>query len=163
MHAAAGAPSQEPLAVGQQLLTRVGSGLPSEGQVATLPVWLLRDDVAAVQDVHAVDGFQMKVDALGFTSDELVVQVDGRYLMVTGQRQMEAFSPDGCSYRVAQKVHQQMQLPLGLDPAAMTCSLTPSSQCRALPSPEAQIAPSPIISSHGSKKCSNPILPSNQL
>lgn len=88
-----------------------------------MPVRLLRDDVAAVQDVHAVDGFQMKVDAHGFTPDELVVQVDGRYLMVTGQRQI-----DGCSYRAAQKVHRQVQLLPGLDPAAMTYSLTPSGQ-----------------------------------
>lgn len=170
----------EPRAFEQQLLTRmqrVGSGLPNgsqvasrrpsvalaeQNQVATLPVRLLRDDVAAVpDDVHAKDGFQMKVDARGFTPEELMVQVDGRFLMVTGQRQLEGCSSNGYSYRMAQQVHQQVQLPPDLDPTAMTCCLTPSgqlcfrSQSPALPSPEAQTGPSPKLRSRGSKKGSN--------
>ncbi|XP_027423423.2 heat shock protein beta-9 [Zalophus californianus] len=156
-------------------MQRVGSGLPSgsrvasrspsvalaeQNQVATLPVRLLRDDAAAVRNnVHAEDGFQMKVDAYGFTPEELVVQVDGQCLMVTGQRQLEGCSPDGAGYRVAQRVHRQMQLPPDLDPAPMTCSMTPSGQlcvrgpCRALPSPEAQKGPSPRVRGRDSKKC----------
>ncbi|XP_041582765.1 heat shock protein beta-9 [Vulpes lagopus] len=152
----------------------VGSGLPSgsqaasrcpsvalaqQNQVATLPVRLLRDDVVTAQNnVHAENGFQMKVDACGFAPEELVVQVDGQCLMVTGQRQLEGCSPNGAGYRVAQRVHRQMQLPPDLDPAAMTCSMTPSGQlclrgqCRALPSPEAQKGPSPRLRGRGSKK-----------
>ncbi|XP_034883016.1 heat shock protein beta-9 [Mirounga leonina] len=150
-------------------MQRVGSGLPSgsrspsvalaeQNQVATLPVRLLRDDAAAVRNnVHAEDGFQMKVDAYGFTPEELVVQVDGQCLMVTGQRQLEGCSPDGAGYRVAQRVQRQMQLPPDLDPASMTCSMTPLGQlcvrgpCRALPSPEAQKGPSPRVRGRGSK------------
>ncbi|EPY82305.1 Heat shock protein beta-9 [Camelus dromedarius] len=158
-------------------MQRVGSSLPNGSQVAsrcpsaafaeqnhvaTLPVQQLTDDVAAVRDnVHAEDGFQMKVYAHGFTPEELVVQVDGGCLMVTGQRQLEGCRPDGSSFRVAQKVHQQMPLPPNLDPAAMTCCLTPSGQlcvrgqCRELPSPEAQTGPASRLRSRGSKKGSN--------
>ncbi|XP_003131452.4 heat shock protein beta-9 [Sus scrofa] len=167
----------EPRALHQQLLSRmqrVSSGLPNgsqsasrcasvafteQNQVATLPVQQLTDDVAAMRDnVHAEDGFQMKMYAHGFTPEELVVQVDGGCLMVTGQRQLEGCSPDGSGFRMAQKVHQQMPLPPGLDPAAMTCCLTPSGQlcvrgqCRALPCPEAQTGPAPRLRSRGSKK-----------
>ncbi|XP_047562956.1 heat shock protein beta-9 [Lutra lutra] len=155
-------------------MQRVGSGLPSgsqvasrspsaalaeENQVATLPVRLLREEaVAAWNNVHAEDGFQMKVDAYGFAPEELVVQVDGQCLMVTGQRQLEGCSPDGAGYRVAQRVHRQMQLPPDLDPASMTCSMTPSGQlcvrgpCRALSPPEAQKGPSPRVRGRGPKK-----------
>ncbi|XP_002922213.1 heat shock protein beta-9 [Ailuropoda melanoleuca] len=155
-------------------MQRVGSGLPSGSQVAsrsrsvalaeqnqaaTLPVQLLRDDaVAARNNVQEEDGFQMKVDAYGFTPEELVVQVDGQCLMVTGQRQLEGRSPNGAGYRVARRVHRQMQLPPDLDPASMTCSMTPSGQlcvqgpCRALPCPEAQKGPSPRVRGRGSKK-----------
>ncbi|XP_060502049.1 heat shock protein beta-9 [Panthera onca] len=155
-------------------MQRVGSGLPSrsrvaspcpraalaeQNQVATLPVRLLRDDSAASQNNFPVeDGFQMKVDTYGFTPDELLVQVDGQCLMVTGKRQLEGCSPDGAGYREAQRVHRQMQLPPDLDPAAMTCSLTPSGQlcvrgqCRALPPPEAQTGPSLRLRGRGSNK-----------
>lgn len=171
------APRPVPRAVGQQLLTlmqRVGSGLPSgsqvasrspsaalaeQNQVATLPVRLLRDEaVAARNNVHAEDGFQMKVDAYGFAPEELVVQVDGQCLVVTGQRQLEGCSPDGAGYRVAQRVHRQMQLPPDLDPASMTCSMTPSGQlyvrgpCQALSPPEAQRGPCPRVRGRGPKK-----------
>ncbi|KAF0874146.1 heat shock protein beta-9 [Hyaena hyaena] len=155
-------------------MQRVGSGLPNgsqvaspcpsaalaeQNQVATLPIQLLGDNAASSQNNFPVEGgFQMKVDTYGFTPEELLVQVDGQCLMVTGQRQLEGCRPDGAGYRVAQRVHRQMQLPPDLDPAAMTCSLTPSGQlcvrgqCRALPSPEAQMGPSPRLRSHGSKK-----------
>ncbi|XP_004434921.1 PREDICTED: heat shock protein beta-9 [Ceratotherium simum simum] len=158
-------------------MQRVGSGLPNgsrvasrcpsvalaeQNQVATLPVRLLGDDVAAVRDdVCVEDGFQMKVDARGFTPEDLVVQVDGRCLMVTGQRQLEGCSPDGYSYRMAQQVHRQVQLPPDLDPTAMTCCLTPSGQLcfrgqrPVLPSPEAQTGPSPRLRSRTSNKDSN--------
>ncbi|XP_066876567.1 LOW QUALITY PROTEIN: heat shock protein beta-9 [Kogia breviceps] len=90
--------------------------------------------------------------------EELVVQVDGGCLKVTGQRQLEGCDPDGSGFRVAQKVHQQMSLPPDLDPAAMTCCLTPSGQlcirgqCRVLPSPEAQTGPASRLRSRASKK-----------
>ncbi|XP_016077487.1 PREDICTED: heat shock protein beta-9 [Miniopterus natalensis] len=158
-------------------MQRVGSGLPKGYQVAsrstsaalaqqnqlvTLPIQLPKDDVTAVRDnVHAENGFQMKMDAQGFTPEELVVQVDGQSLMVTGQRQAESYSPDGGSYRVAQRVHRQMLLPPDLDPAAMTCCLTPSGQlcvrgqCAELPSPEAPAGHSSRLKDRGSKKGSN--------
>ncbi|XP_068387850.1 LOW QUALITY PROTEIN: heat shock protein beta-9 [Eschrichtius robustus] len=130
-----------------------------QNQVTTLPVQQLTADVAAVRgNVHAEGGFQMKMYAHGFTPEELVVQVDGGCLMVTGQRQLEGCDPDGSGFRVAQKVHQQMSLPPDLDPAAMTCCLTPSGQlcvrgqCRVLPSPEAQTGPASRLRSSGSKK-----------
>ncbi|XP_007535082.3 heat shock protein beta-9 [Erinaceus europaeus] len=71
-------------------------------------------------------GFQMKMDAQGFTPEELMVQVDGQWLMVTGQRQVEGCSSDGGGYFLQQKVQRQMPLPPDLDPTAMTCSMTPS-------------------------------------
>ncbi|XP_057572111.1 heat shock protein beta-9 [Hippopotamus amphibius kiboko] len=155
-------------------MQQVGSGLPNgsqsasrcpsvafngQNQVATLPVQQLTDDVAAVRDnVHAEDGFQMKMYAHGFTPEELVVRVDGGCLMVTGQRQLEGCNPDGTGFLVAQKVHQQMSLPPDLDPAAMTCCLTPSGQlcfrgqCRALPSPEAQTGQASRLRGRSSQK-----------
>lgn len=168
--------SSEPRAQ-QQLLTRmqrVGSSLPSgsqsasqcpsvafteRNQVATLPVQRLTEDAAAVRDnVHTEDGFQMKLYAHGFTPEELLVQVNSGCLVVTGQRQLEGCNPDGTGFRVAQKMHQQMSLPPDLDPAAMTCCLTPSGQlcvrgqCRALPPSEAQTGPASRFRSRGSKK-----------
>ncbi|XP_054449649.1 heat shock protein beta-9 [Pteronotus mesoamericanus] len=159
-------------------MQQVGSGLPSgsqvasccpsaalaaQNQVATLPVQLLRDDGAAVQDnVHAENGFQMKVDAHGFRPEELVVQVDGQRLKVMGQRQKESYSPDGVSYRMAQKVRRQVLLPPDLDPAAMTCFLTPSGhlcvqgQCRVLPPPEPPTGQSSRLRIRDSKMGSNP-------
>uniref|UniRef100_A0A8C9DL35 Heat shock protein beta-9 n=1 Tax=Prolemur simus TaxID=1328070 RepID=A0A8C9DL35_PROSS len=74
------------------------------------------------------EDFQVKMDAHGFTPEELVVKVDGQRLMVTGQRQMEASDPERGSYRMSQKVHRQMRLPPDLDPTAMSCCLTPSGQ-----------------------------------
>ncbi|XP_024409599.1 heat shock protein beta-9 [Desmodus rotundus] len=152
------------LSNGSQVASRCPSAaLAEQNQVATLPVRLLRDDVAAVRDnVHAESGFQMKVNAHGFSPEELVVQVDGQCLKVTGQRQTESYSPDGGSYRLAHKVHRQMLLPPDLDPAAMTCCLTPSGhlcvrgQCRPLPPPEAPTGQSSRLRSRGSKKGSNP-------
>ncbi|XP_045691934.1 heat shock protein beta-9 [Phyllostomus hastatus] len=159
-------------------MQRVGSGLPNgsqaasrspsaalaeQNQAATLPVRLLRDDVAAIRDdVHAENGFQMKVNAHGFSPEELVVQVDGQCLKVTGQRQTENYSSDGGSYRLAHMVHRQMPLPPDLDPAAMTCCLTPSGylcvrgQCRPLPPSEAPTGQSPRLRSRGSKKGPKP-------
>ncbi|KAB0356741.1 hypothetical protein FD754_000897 [Muntiacus muntjak] len=149
-------------------MQRVGSSLPTgsqsasrcpsvafteQNQVATLPVQRLTEDVAAGED-----GFQMKLYAHGFTPEELLVQVNSGCLVVTGQRQLEGCNPDGTGFRVAQKVHQQMSLPPDLDPAAMTCCLTPSGQlcvrgqCRALPSSEAQTGPASRFRSRGSKK-----------
>ncbi|KAL4673041.1 hypothetical protein H8957_009280 [Semnopithecus entellus] len=75
--------------------SRVASRSPSVGldernQVATMPVRLLRDSPPAQENNdHARDGFQMKMDAHGFAPEELVVQVDGQWLMVTGQRQLD--------------------------------------------------------------------------
>ncbi|XP_036889038.1 heat shock protein beta-9 [Sturnira hondurensis] len=159
-------------------MQRVSSGLPNGGQVAsrspsaalaeqnqvaTLPVRLLRDVAAMRDNVHAENGFQMKVDAHGFSPEELVVQVDGQCLKVTGQRQTESYSPDGGSYRLAHTVHRQMLLPPDVDPAAaMTCCLTPSGhlcvrgQCRPLPPPEAPTGQSSRLRSRGSKKGPNP-------
>lgn len=164
----------EPRALGWQLLTRmkrVGSGLPNgsqvasrcpstahaqQNQVAVLPVQLLKDSAAAARDnVQAENGFQMKMNAHGFTPEELVVQVDGQCLMVTGQRQTEGCNPDGGRFRTAQRVYRQMQLPRRLDPAAMTCCLTPSGhlcvqgQCQALPSHEAPTRSSSRLRSPG--------------
>lgn len=167
----------EPRALGQQLLTRmqrVDSGLAKGGQVAsqspstartgqknqvaTLPVQRLGDDVSAVRsNVHVENGFKMKMDAQGFNPEELVVQVDGQCLTVTGQRQKESRGSDGSSYRMALKLHRQMLLPPNLDPAGMTCCLTPSGQlcirgqCGALPSAEAQTGHSSKPKSHHSK------------
>ncbi|MBZ3877487.1 Heat shock protein beta-9 [Sciurus carolinensis] len=134
--------------------------LAERNQVSTLPVRLLRDDQVAVQGSDHAKSFQMKMDAHGFTPEELVVQVDGRSLMVTGQRQIESSDPVGGGYRMEQKVHRQMQLPPGLDPTAMTCCLTPSGQLwvrgqtRVRHPPEAQTGSS-SRRSRGSKKGSN--------
>ncbi|XP_062031540.1 heat shock protein beta-9 [Lepus europaeus] len=146
---------------------RVASRSPSvalaeRNQVATLPVQLLRDHPAAVQDHgHTADDFQMKMDAQGFAPEELVVQVAGQNLTVTGQRQWEYGNPGLGGYRMEQRVQRQMQLPPDLDPTAMTCCLTPSGQlwvrgqCGPLPPPEAQAGPSPRLRSRTSKKGSN--------
>ncbi|EAW60804.1 heat shock protein family B (small) member 9 [Homo sapiens] len=142
--------------------SRVASRCPSVGlaernRVATMPVRLLRDSPAAQEDNdHARDGFQMKLDAHGFAPEELVVQVDGQWLMVTGQQQLDVRDPERVSYRMSQKVHRKM-LPSNLSPTAMTCCLTPSGQlwvrgqCVALALPEAQTGPSPRLGSLGSK------------
>lgn len=68
-------------------------------------------------------GFQMKMDAHGFAPEELVVQVDGQWLMVTGQRQLDGSDPERVSYRMSQKV-----LPSNLNPTAITCCPIPSGQ-----------------------------------
>lgn len=101
-------------------MQRVGSGLPKGNQVmsrspsvalakqnrvAVLPVQLLREDVAAAwDDIQVENGFRMKMDAHGFTPEELVVRVDGQCLMVTGQRQTEGHNPDGGCYRMTEKM-----------------------------------------------------------
>ncbi|CAO2645365.1 Heat shock protein beta-9 [Lemmus lemmus] len=96
--------------------------------------------------------FQMKMDAHGFAPEDLMVRVDGRNLTVTGQRQQESNG-----YRMEQTVHRQMQLPRNIDPAAMTCSLTPSGhlwflgQNRSLPPPDAPTSQSPRLRSQGPK------------
>ncbi|XP_040851691.1 heat shock protein beta-9 [Ochotona curzoniae] len=137
--------------------------LAGRSQVATLPVQLLRDNPAAVQDHgRAEDNFQMKMDAQGFAPEELVVQVTGQNLMVTGQRQREYGNPAMGGYRMEQKVQRQMQLPRDLDPAAMTCCLTPSGQlwvrgqCGSLPPLDTQAGPSPPrLRGHSPKKGPN--------
>ncbi|XP_004707534.1 heat shock protein beta-9 [Echinops telfairi] len=114
--------------------------LDQQNRVARLPVRLLRDEPAAADDDHAEGGFQLKVDAQGFSPEELEVRVDGGCLVVTGQQHLESCGPNGGGFRMARKVHKQMQLPHDLDPASMTCCLTPSGQlcvrspCRLLPS-----------------------------
>ncbi|OBS65255.1 hypothetical protein A6R68_06178 [Neotoma lepida] len=111
---------------------RVASRCPSvasaeRNQVATLPVRLLKDDLASVQGNGRADaGFQLKMDAYGFAPGELIVRVDGQNLTVTGQKQEESNDPVRGRYRMEQTVHQQTKLPPNVDPAAMTCSLTPS-------------------------------------
>lgn len=126
-------------------MQRVGSGLLNESQVvpgvlstalaeqnqvAILPVWLLREDVVAARDdVQVENRFQMKMDAHGFTPDELVVRVAGQCLVVTGQRQTEGHNPDGGSYHMVEKVHPQTQLPLYLDPTAMPAACPPRASC----------------------------------
>uniref|UniRef100_A0A8C6GFS9 Heat shock protein, alpha-crystallin-related, B9 n=1 Tax=Mus spicilegus TaxID=10103 RepID=A0A8C6GFS9_MUSSI len=126
---------------------RVASRCPSvalaeRNQVATLPVRLLRDEVQG--NGCEQPSFQIKVDAQGFAPEDLVVRIDGQNLTVTGQRQHESNDPSRGRYRMEQSVHRQMQLPSTLDPAAMTCSLTPSGhlwlrgQNKCLPPPEAQ-------------------------
>ncbi|XP_021033767.2 heat shock protein beta-9 [Mus caroli] len=130
---------------------RVASRCPSvalaeRNQVATLPVRLLRDEVQG--NGCEQPSFQIKVDAQGFAPEDLVVRIDGQNLTVTGQRQHESNDPSRGRYRMEQSVHRQMQLPSTLDPAAMTCSLTPSGhlwlrgQNKCLPPPEAQTAQS---------------------
>ncbi|XP_059526166.1 heat shock protein beta-9 [Myotis daubentonii] len=155
-------------------MQRVGSGLPKgsqvasrspstartgqKNQVATLRVQRLGDDVSAVRsNVHVEDSFKMKMDAQGFNPEELVVQVDGQCLTVTGQRQKESYGSDGSGYRMEQTLHRQMLLPPNLDPAGLTCCLTPSGQlcirgqCGALLSAEAQTGHSSKLKSHRSK------------
>ncbi|XP_017364802.1 heat shock protein beta-9 [Cebus imitator] len=143
--------------------SRVPSQCPSvalaeRNQAATLPVRLLKDSPAAQEDNdHARDSFQMKMDAHDFAPEELVVQVDGQWLMVTGQRQMEGSDPERGSYSMSQKMHRKTRLPTNMNPTAMTCCLTPSGQlwvrgqCGALALPEAQTGPSLKLSSLGSK------------
>ncbi|XP_008576953.1 PREDICTED: heat shock protein beta-9 [Galeopterus variegatus] len=158
-------------------MQRVGSSVPNksraasrspsvalteQGQVGVLPVRLLRDSPAAVQgNDRAEDGFQMKMDAHGFTPEELLVRVDDQSLMVTGQRELEGHDPEGGGYRISQEVYRQMLLPPDLDTTAMTCCLTPSGQLcvrgqyRVLSPPEAQTGSSPRLRSRSSKKGSN--------
>ncbi|XP_012299212.2 heat shock protein beta-9 [Aotus nancymaae] len=143
--------------------SRVPSRCPSvalaeRNQAATLPVRLLKHSPAAQEDKdHARDSFQMKMDARGFAPEELVVQVDGQWLMVTGQRQMEGSDPERGSYGMSQKMHRKTRLLSNLNPTAMTCCLTPSGQlwvrgqCGALALPEAQTGLSLKLSSLGSK------------
>ncbi|XP_039332185.1 heat shock protein beta-9 [Saimiri boliviensis] len=143
--------------------SRVPSQCPSvalaeRNQAATLPVRLLKDSPAAHEDNdHARDSFQMKMDARGFAPEELVVQVDGQWLMVTGQRQMEGSDPERGSYSMSQKMHRKTRLPSNLNPTAMTCCLTPSGQlwvrgqCGALALPEDQTGPSLKLGSLSSK------------
>ncbi|KAG3268926.1 heat shock protein beta-9 [Ictidomys tridecemlineatus] len=131
--------------------------LAESNPVATLPVRLLRDDQVAVQGSDHAKSFQMKMNAHGFTPEELVVQVDGRNLMVTGQRQIESTDPVRGGYRMEQKVHRQMQLPPGLDTTAMTCCLTPSGQLwvqgqTQSPHPPEALTGSSSFRSRGSKK-----------
>ncbi|KAK2110837.1 Heat shock protein beta-9 [Saguinus oedipus] len=150
-------------------IQRVGNTFSNESRVPSqcpsvalaernLPVRLLKDSPAAQEDNdHARDSFQMKMDARGFAPEELVVQVDGQWLMVTGQRQMEGSDPERGSYSMSQKMHQETRLPSNLNPTAMTCCLTPSGQlwirgqCGALALPKAQTGPSLKLSSLGSK------------
>lgn len=127
-------------------------------QVATLPVRLLRDDLAAAHGSSRADAaFQMKMDAHGFAPGELMVQVDGQNLTVTGQKKQQSNDPVRGSYRMEQTVHRQMQLPPNLDPAAMTCGLTPSGhlwvlgQNRSLSPPEAQTSQTWRLRGLGSK------------
>ncbi|XP_066220509.1 heat shock protein beta-9 [Saccopteryx leptura] len=155
-------------------MQQVGSGLPNgsrvasqspsaalaeQNQGATLPV--LRDDVARRDNVHTESRFQMKVDAHSFTPKELVVRVDRQCLMVISQRQMKSYSPDGSSYCMEQKMHQQMLLPRDLDPAARTCCPTPSGKlcvqgrCPSLHSPGAPPGQSLRPRGRGSKTGSN--------
>lgn len=133
--------------------SRCPSAAFAEGnQADTLPVRLLRDDLAVVQGYdRAEPSFQMKVAAHGFTPEDLVVRVDGQNLTVTGQRLQESNDPVRGSYRLEHKVHRQMQLPANFDPAAMTCSLTPSGylwvhgQNKSLHPSEAQIGQAPRL------------------
>lgn len=63
------------------------AALAEQNQVAILPVQLLREDVVAARDdVQVENGFQMTMDAHGFTPEELVVRVARQCLMVTGQQ-----------------------------------------------------------------------------
>ncbi|XP_072861404.1 heat shock protein beta-9 [Chlorocebus sabaeus] len=138
--------------------SRVASRCPSVGlaernQVATMPVRLLKESPPAQEDNdHARDGFQMKMDAHGFAPEELVVQVDGQWLMVIGQRQLDGSDPERVSYRMSQKV-----LPSNLNPTAITCCPIPSGQlwvrgqCVALALSEAHTGPSRRLRSLGSK------------
>ncbi|XP_075415782.1 heat shock protein beta-9 [Tenrec ecaudatus] len=124
-----------------EALRRPSLCLDQQSQVARLPVRLLSNEPAAAEDDRAEGGFQLKVDAQGFSPEELEVRVDGGCLVVTGQQHLESCGPNGGGFRMARKVHKQMQLPPDLDPASMTCCLTPSGQlyvrshCRLLPSP----------------------------
>ncbi|KAM7334310.1 heat shock protein beta-9 [Alexandromys fortis] len=142
---------------------RVASRCPSvalaeQNQAVTLPVRLLKDDMPVVQgNGRANTSFQMKMDAHGFAPDDLMVRVDGQNLTVTGQRQHESNDPVRGGYRIKQTVQRQMQLPRNIDPAAMTCSLTPSGhlwvlgQNRSLPPPDAPTSQAPRHRSHGPK------------
>lgn len=130
-----------------------GVALTERNQVATLPVQLLRNDVTAVQrNGRAEASFQMKMDAHGFTPEELVVRVDGQNLIMTGQRHQESNG-----YCLEQSVNQQMQLPSNLDLAALTCSLTPSGylwvhgQNKLQPSSGAKTGQTPTLRSRDSK------------
>lgn len=150
---------------GQQELgeNRVASRCPSvalaeQNQAATLPVRLLKDDVPGVQgNGRSNPSFQMKMDAHGFGPEDLMVRVDGQNLTVTGRRQEESNDPVRGGYRIKQTVHRQMQLPRNIDPAAMTCSLTPSGhlwvlgQNRSLPPPDASPSQAPRPKSKGPK------------
>ncbi|XP_078231545.1 LOW QUALITY PROTEIN: heat shock protein beta-9 [Callithrix jacchus] len=156
------------------LLTRIqrvgntfsnGSRVPSQcpivalaerrNQAATLLVLLLNDSPAAQEDNdHARDSFQMKMDARGFAPEELV---DGQWLMVTGQWQMEGSDPERGSYSMSQKMHLKTLFPSNLNPTAMICCLIPSGQpwvrgqCVALAFPKARTGPSLKLNSLGSK------------
>ncbi|XP_003467167.1 heat shock protein beta-9 [Cavia porcellus] len=129
---------------------------------ATLPVRLLRDTPLAVRDTGHSQDFQMKMDARGFTPEDLQVRMDGQSLVVTGQRQEEGRDPHGGSYSLTQKVFRQMQLPGDLDPATTTCSLTPSGQLwvqgpyRPPPLPASLVGPSQSLSHQGSQKGPSP-------
>lgn len=151
---------------------RVASRCPSvalaeRNQVATLPVRLLKDELAAAQGNSCEEpSFQMKVDAQGFAPEDLVVRIDGQNLTVTGQRQHESNDPARGRYRMEQSVHRQMQLPSTLDTAAMTCSLTPSGhlwlrgQNKCLPPAETQTSQS-LRLRRGGPKCSKQTYPNN--
>ncbi|XP_006901781.1 PREDICTED: heat shock protein beta-9 [Elephantulus edwardii] len=130
--------------------------LVEQTQGARLPVWLLKDDQLPAQNDPTQSGFQLKVDTHGFNPEELEVRVDGRCLTVTGQQQMESCGPNG-GIRMKRKVHREMQLPPDLDPATLTCMLSPSgylcvqSQCPVLPVLESWQSSTPNLESHYSR------------
>ncbi|XP_008276276.1 heat shock protein 30-like [Stegastes partitus] len=76
-------------------------------------------------DTEGGERFAVTLDTQGFSPEELSVRQVGRKLRVSGKTEKKQEDGDGsCSYRL-QEFRQEVDVPEGLDPEAVSCCLSP--------------------------------------
>uniref|UniRef100_A0A7M4EEV5 Heat shock protein 30-like n=2 Tax=Crocodylus porosus TaxID=8502 RepID=A0A7M4EEV5_CROPO len=105
----------------QQLLASGGSSNPSREQEQSTSMTL----------PEGTDrGFTISQDVKGFAPEELTVKLVGRKVLLTGKKEIQSEDSKGSFSNKSEVFKREWDVPEGMDPDDMTCSISSESQLR---------------------------------
>ncbi|XP_019361627.1 PREDICTED: heat shock protein beta-11-like [Gavialis gangeticus] len=113
--------AQELMSSFQQLLAGGGSSNPSRGQEQSTSMTL----------PQGVDGaFTVCQDVKGFDPNDLMVKLVGRKVLLTGKKEMQSEDGKGSFSYKYEVFKREWDVPEGVDPDGLTCSISSEGQLR---------------------------------